>query len=79
LINQNCEFASVCPFIDFLNATFLIGAIAWRDVGNRRRFFENYAKENGFDPHDPENWYLQPKDNILAVKVPFSHFSFFTE
>jgi hypothetical protein len=41
----------------------------WQEVGKRRKFFENYAKENGFDPLSPENWYLQPIKKILSVIV----------
>jgi hypothetical protein len=32
-------------------------------------FFEKYAKEVGFDPEIPSNWYSQPRENILAAKV----------
>ena len=35
----------------------------------RRRFFENYAKENQFDPLVPTNWYTQPIHRILEFKV----------
>eukprot|EP00026_Physarum_polycephalum_P003961 Phypoly_transcript_03978.p1 GENE.Phypoly_transcript_03978~~Phypoly_transcript_03978.p1 ORF type:complete len:727 (+),score=78.73 Phypoly_transcript_03978:92-2272(+) len=38
----------------------------WKE--NRRKFFEKYASENGFDPRDPEGWYLQSRERILAVK-----------
>jgi len=31
----------------------------WHSEENRREFFEMYAKENGFDPLVPKNWYLQ--------------------
>eukprot|EP00026_Physarum_polycephalum_P002270 Phypoly_transcript_02276.p1 GENE.Phypoly_transcript_02276~~Phypoly_transcript_02276.p1 ORF type:complete len:794 (+),score=74.23 Phypoly_transcript_02276:119-2500(+) len=35
---------------------------------NRRKFFEKYAKLHGFDPLNPVNWYMQPKNRILATK-----------
>ena len=35
----------------------------------RRRFFENYAKEQAFDPLVAENWYLQPRSKIMAAEV----------
>eukprot|EP00026_Physarum_polycephalum_P001387 Phypoly_transcript_01388.p1 GENE.Phypoly_transcript_01388~~Phypoly_transcript_01388.p1 ORF type:complete len:627 (+),score=98.80 Phypoly_transcript_01388:211-1881(+) len=38
---------------------------AWHNEGNRRKFFEDYAKENGFDPLIPENWYSQ---KLSAIK-----------
>lgn len=36
---------------------------------NRRKFFEDYASENQFDPLVPENWYYQSIDNIISKKV----------
>eukprot|EP00026_Physarum_polycephalum_P000178 Phypoly_transcript_00178.p1 GENE.Phypoly_transcript_00178~~Phypoly_transcript_00178.p1 ORF type:complete len:1068 (-),score=137.60 Phypoly_transcript_00178:3031-5769(-) len=39
---------------------------SWHEPKNRRQFFEDYAKKNGFDPLHPENWYLQSQDDILA-------------
>lgn len=29
----------------------------WRDPQNRRAFFDEFAKEKGFDPSDTEAWY----------------------
>jgi hypothetical protein len=40
-----------------------------KDVTKHKLFFENYAKDNGFDPLVHENWYFQPAKNILAIKV----------
>ena len=31
-----------------------------------------YAKDKSFDPLNPENWYSQSNDMILAVKVLLS-------
>ena len=45
---------------------FLIVIAVWC---NRRRFFEGYAEQRGFDPLSPQNWYLQSKRDILATKV----------
>eukprot|EP00026_Physarum_polycephalum_P003234 Phypoly_transcript_03244.p1 GENE.Phypoly_transcript_03244~~Phypoly_transcript_03244.p1 ORF type:complete len:742 (+),score=88.29 Phypoly_transcript_03244:221-2446(+) len=36
----------------------------WSDPANRRKFFENYAKENNFDPLQPHAWYAQPLSKI---------------
>ena len=41
----------------------------WGDLGNQRKFFENYAETKGFDPLVPENWYLQSTEGISDVKV----------
>lgn len=35
-------------------------------------FFENFAHENSFDPLVADNWYAQPREKMLALKVPFS-------
>jgi len=29
----------------------------WREKQHRRDFFNEFAKEKGFDPSVPENWY----------------------
>jgi hypothetical protein len=41
---------------------------------NRRKFFENYAKNNGFDPLIPENWYSVTTESVKSVLV-FSLFN----
>lgn len=43
----------------------------WRDVNNRKHFFENYAKKRGFDPLSASHWYKQPIEKIGAEKVSF--------
>jgi hypothetical protein len=40
----------------------------WQDVKNRIRFFEDYARDRGFDPLQPDEWYTRA-DDILATKV----------
>ena len=44
-------------------------AQAWDNIENRRRFFESYAKENGFDSNSAKAWMLQAKKKVLEVKV----------
>lgn len=46
---------------------------AWHEEDNRRKFFEDYAAKNGFDPLDPNEWYKQSIDKLTATKV----FNFF--
>jgi hypothetical protein len=48
----------------------------WSDQENRKKFFENYARSCGFDPHVPENWYSVQKQALLSVKVKFLTFFF---
>lgn len=40
-------------------------------AANRRNFFESVAKEGGFDPLVPDNWYSLPRSKLLAVPVCF--------
>jgi hypothetical protein len=47
----------------------LLSSDLWKDIKKRRKFFEKYAKERGFDPNDPEKWYLQSKEEIVSAKV----------
>jgi hypothetical protein len=42
---------------------------SWKDAENRRNFFLSYSQENNFDPLNPENWYSQSIDKMMAVKV----------
>lgn len=41
----------------------------WSDSETRRYFLEKYAKDNDFDPLIAQNWYSEPKDKILRLKV----------
>lgn len=43
-------------------------------AANRRRFLEEYAKENKFDALVAENWYPQSFKNIAAKKVNMHFF-----
>eukprot|EP00026_Physarum_polycephalum_P001621 Phypoly_transcript_01623.p1 GENE.Phypoly_transcript_01623~~Phypoly_transcript_01623.p1 ORF type:complete len:1048 (-),score=160.89 Phypoly_transcript_01623:116-2998(-) len=50
--------------------------VPWQKVETRRQFFENYAKDNDFDPLVPENWYSQPRDIIMTIKGAYSIVSY---
>lgn len=41
----------------------------WATTENRRKLFENYAKEQGFDPLIPKNWHNININSLLTVKV----------
>lgn len=43
----------------------------WRSTNNRKQFFQNFAKDNGFDPNVPENWYRLKKEKLVSAKVSF--------
>ena len=36
---------------------------------NRRKFFMDFAAQNGFDPLKPENWYSQQRQRIVELPV----------
>lgn len=41
----------------------------WADARNRKAFFEEFAKENGFDSSIASNWYSVTKQQLNASKV----------
>lgn len=41
----------------------------WENRYNRRAFFTQYARANGFDPLVPDNWYAVSKNIVLDGKV----------
>lgn len=41
----------------------------WENTDNRRRFFDELAKEMGFDASVEENWYKVSRSHVLARKV----------
>ena len=63
------------------NQLFFSFLAPWSEASNRRKFFEEYAKVNGFDPLVPSNWYSQPSEKIMMCKVyqlpPLSSSSFY--
>eukprot|EP00026_Physarum_polycephalum_P000668 Phypoly_transcript_00669.p1 GENE.Phypoly_transcript_00669~~Phypoly_transcript_00669.p1 ORF type:complete len:889 (+),score=100.09 Phypoly_transcript_00669:213-2879(+) len=59
----------VFPAIQLNTSKFSIpGKKHWRVERNRKSFFEQYAKDNGFDPLVAENWYAVRSEKILARK-----------
>lgn len=70
---------SLSPY--FLN--FYLGSY-WQSQENKRNLFEVFAKQRGFDPLVPSNWYpLSIKKDLLPQKVSFVYlfvfvFYFFT-
>jgi hypothetical protein len=61
---NHISFEKSMYFLLYLNLTDFT-----KDFVKHKLFFENYAKDNGFDPLVPENWYFQTAKNIIAVKV----------
>eukprot|EP00026_Physarum_polycephalum_P001458 Phypoly_transcript_01460.p1 GENE.Phypoly_transcript_01460~~Phypoly_transcript_01460.p1 ORF type:complete len:826 (+),score=126.37 Phypoly_transcript_01460:385-2862(+) len=44
----------------------------WLDIRQRKKFFEDYAKTNRFDPQNPTSWYKQPHARIMAAKGAYT-------
>lgn len=42
---------------------------SWHGINNRRKFFEEYAAANLFDPLEPEKWYSQSNTKIMSFEV----------
>jgi len=66
---QNFGLVSRFFFVLFPIIYFYPLVAPWKENKNRRLLFEDYAKQNGFDPLHPENWYLQPKHKVMAIKA----------
>lgn len=58
-------------FYIFLIFNYYYSAV-WPEESKRKQFFENYAKENEFDPLICENWYFQSPQKIKHKKVHFN-------
>ena len=58
---------SSAPF-HLIQSNFGLSA-AWNDRNNRRKLFETYATQNGFDSLLPPNWYSQTRASLLKFKV----------
>ena len=49
----------------------------WQDIDKCRVFFDEFAKEKGFDPLDPKNWYSIDIKTIKAKTVTLIFFILF--
>lgn len=68
------EFAFIYFYLFYIYLFPFLGV--WHDFKARRRYFENYANEQGFDPLNAEGWQSQPLEKILAAKVLFAFLLF---
>eukprot|EP00026_Physarum_polycephalum_P001009 Phypoly_transcript_01010.p1 GENE.Phypoly_transcript_01010~~Phypoly_transcript_01010.p1 ORF type:complete len:1168 (+),score=148.17 Phypoly_transcript_01010:225-3728(+) len=65
--NVHKALMELFPDVAFDSRKFKAGGIYLKPEA-RRLFFENYAKEKGFDPLVPEHWYDQSRDVLYATK-----------
>eukprot|EP00026_Physarum_polycephalum_P001524 Phypoly_transcript_01526.p1 GENE.Phypoly_transcript_01526~~Phypoly_transcript_01526.p1 ORF type:complete len:780 (-),score=98.01 Phypoly_transcript_01526:986-3034(-) len=65
---------SLFPDVTFDNQAFLLSS--WSDIRNRRKFFEDFAKNHRFDPLKPENWYKQTKEKLKTTKGAYGVLSY---
>jgi hypothetical protein len=61
----NKAIADLFPDIGFDESRIISN---WEELKNRRKFFEEYAKQTGFDPLVPANWYNQTRERIMSFK-----------
>eukprot|EP00026_Physarum_polycephalum_P002000 Phypoly_transcript_02004.p1 GENE.Phypoly_transcript_02004~~Phypoly_transcript_02004.p1 ORF type:complete len:496 (+),score=54.29 Phypoly_transcript_02004:1101-2588(+) len=60
------DLSNAYPMLSFSPERFArIHKNYWHDKENRKKFFDQYAHEKGFDPLSAESWYSVPKSNIL--------------
>jgi hypothetical protein len=59
--------------VDFFHVNN-VSIASWQSIDSRRKLFEQYAASRKFDPLNPENWYAQPRKNILSTQVFVAHF-----
>jgi len=75
------KFKAKCMHPSFLSKSIYIFILftidLWNSVENQKRFFSNYAFENGFDPTDANAWYEQSLDWIMSTKVFDFYFLFY--
>lgn len=60
---------SINCFIMILNYFDVFHKGGLHTSANRRKFFVDYALQNGFDAEIPDNWYNQPKERIMSAQV----------
>jgi hypothetical protein len=41
----------------------------WHLPENRKTLFDNFARETGFDPLIPKNWYAVARETVMDFKV----------
>eukprot|EP00026_Physarum_polycephalum_P001261 Phypoly_transcript_01262.p1 GENE.Phypoly_transcript_01262~~Phypoly_transcript_01262.p1 ORF type:complete len:970 (+),score=114.54 Phypoly_transcript_01262:138-3047(+) len=56
----------VFPNIGIVKSKFQPHYVYWNSIENRRKFFEDYAKEHGFNFANVERWYSHPHEKLMA-------------
>eukprot|EP00026_Physarum_polycephalum_P003660 Phypoly_transcript_03673.p1 GENE.Phypoly_transcript_03673~~Phypoly_transcript_03673.p1 ORF type:complete len:675 (+),score=95.36 Phypoly_transcript_03673:213-2237(+) len=56
------------PNIGLQKHKFFHSSGHWQNVQNRKRFFDDFARDHKFDPLSPENWYPITSDQIKATR-----------
>ena len=67
-----CILYPISLFCSFAYLLFIAASYYFRV--NRKKFFESYARANNFDPLNPNQWYAQSPEKLLALKVPLSSY-----
>jgi hypothetical protein len=56
--------------------SYVFASEMWEDRKTQRVLFEKFAAVHNFDPYNPEAWYSQSKEQIMAFKVFFKYSKF---
>jgi hypothetical protein len=59
-----CNLYTIILILVYFLKELIFFPLEWKVTERRRDFFENFAKQNGFDPLNPENWYT----NIVKLR-----------
>lgn len=61
-----CAIRNVILLFEVL---IFLQAYYWRVTPNHRKFFEDFANINNFDPLVPENWYSISSEQLTSLPV----------
>lgn len=48
---------------------FVYSVNHWKNTANRRKYMDNFAKKQGFDPLIPHEWYSITAGSVMREKV----------
>jgi len=55
------------PELTLKKGYFLKSKEGWKETGNQRKFFDDFAKSKNFNPLDSEKWYSVPHHDIIRA------------
>lgn len=58
----------ICVVICYIRLKMFVEGF-WQEMGNRRKYLEDYAKEKGFNPLNPDPWYSVSLADFMSYKA----------